>query len=117
MGRAGWDVQVETCGWGRRVRAGRRPGLLAPSSRRHPPLWPGFTADPDCCASPAGSEPELCAVVPGKIDDLGDIEIVESKTLDSVIANVFKENALRFNVADSPSFAVMVDQCLLKAPL
>ena len=47
----------------------------------------------------------------------GDIKIVESKTLDFVIANFFYENAMQFNalpfnVADSPSFAVMVDQCI-----
>ena len=44
-------------------------------------------------------------------------KIVELKTLDSVIANVSYENAMQFNalpfnVADSPSFAVMVDQCI-----
>ena len=48
----------------------------------------------------------------GKRTFTGDIKIVESKTLDTVIANVFYENALPFNVADSSSFAVMVEQCI-----
>ena len=42
----------------------------------------------------------------------GDIKIVESKTPDSVIANVFYANALPFNVAYSPNFAVIVEQCI-----
>ena len=42
----------------------------------------------------------------------GDTKIVESKTLDSVIADVCYKNALPFNVADSPNFAAMVDQCI-----
>ena len=45
---------------------------------------------------------------PGKRALTRDIKIVESKTLDTVIANVFYENALPFNVADSSSFAVML---------
>ena len=49
---------------------------------------------------------------PGKRTLTGDIKIVESKTLDTVIANVFYENALPFNVADSSSFAVMFEQCI-----
>ena len=49
---------------------------------------------------------------PGKRTLTRDIEIVESKTLDTVIANVFYENALPFNVADLSSFAVMLEQCI-----
>ena len=40
------------------------------------------------------------------------MKTVESKTLDSAIANVFYDNALPFNVADSPSLAHMVEKCI-----
>jgi hypothetical protein len=39
-------------------------------------------------------------------------ENFELKTLDSTIASFIHENALSFNVADSPSFAAVVDQCI-----
>ena len=32
--------------------------------------------------------------------------------LDTTIANFFHENALQFNIADSPSLAAVVDQCI-----
>jgi hypothetical protein len=40
------------------------------------------------------------------------LNTVESKTLDTTNASFFYENALSFTVADSPSFAAMVDQCI-----
>ena len=40
------------------------------------------------------------------------MKIVESKTLDSTIANYFYDNVLAFNVADSPSLAAVIDLCL-----
>jgi hypothetical protein len=40
------------------------------------------------------------------------MKMVESKELDSTIASFAFENALSFKVVDSPSFAVMVDQCM-----
>ena len=42
----------------------------------------------------------------------GEIKNVESKMLDTTIANFFYENALPFNIADSPSLATLVDQCI-----
>ena len=42
----------------------------------------------------------------------GEIKNVESKMLDTTIANFFYENALPFNIADSPSLAAVVDQCI-----
>ena len=48
----------------------------------------------------------------GKRTVTGEMKTVESKTLDSAIANVFYENALPFNVADSPSLAHMVEKCI-----
>jgi hypothetical protein len=48
----------------------------------------------------------------GKRTVTGEMKIVESKTLDSTIASFIYENALSFNVADSPSFTAMVDQCI-----
>lgn len=42
----------------------------------------------------------------------GEIKIVESKMLDATIASFFYENALSFNVADSPSLAAVIDQCI-----
>ena len=52
----------------------------------------------------------ITPILGGKRTLTGDIKIVES--LDTVIANVVYENALPFNVADSSSFAVMVEQCI-----
>ena len=49
---------------------------------------------------------------PGKRTVTGEMKIVESKMLDSSIANFFYENALSFNVADSQSFAAVVEQCI-----
>ncbi len=55
---------------------------------------------------------------PGKRTVNGEMKTVESKTLDSAIADVLYENALPFNVADchststSPSLAHMVEQCI-----
>jgi len=49
---------------------------------------------------------------PGQRTVTGEVKIVESKTLDSVIADVFYENALPFNVADLPSLARMVEKCI-----
>ncbi len=46
----------------------------------------------------------------GKRNVARELKTVESKTLDTTIACFFYENALSFNVADSPSFAAMVDQ-------
>ena len=48
----------------------------------------------------------------GKRTVTGEMKTVESKTLDSAIANYFYENALPFNVADSPSLAHMVEMCI-----
>ena len=50
----------------------------------------------------------------------GEMKTVESKTLDAAIVSrecfvsrdVFHENALPFNVADSPSLAHMVEKCI-----
>jgi hypothetical protein len=47
----------------------------------------------------------------GKRTVTGEMKTVESKELDSIASFIF-ENALSFNVVDSPSFAVMVDQCI-----
>ena len=49
---------------------------------------------------------------PGKRTVTGEMKIVESKMLDTTIANFFYENALSFNVADSQSFAAVVEQCI-----
>ena len=43
----------------------------------------------------------------GKRTATGEMKIVESKTLDSTIASFIYENALSFNVADSPSLALV----------
>jgi hypothetical protein len=48
----------------------------------------------------------------GKRTVTGEMKNFESKELDSTIASFIFENALSFNVVDSPSFAVMVDQCI-----
>ena len=42
----------------------------------------------------------------------GEIKNVESKMLDTTFANFFYENALPFNIADLPSLAAVVDQCI-----
>ena len=42
---------------------------------------------------------------PAKRTATGDVKVVDSKQLDSTIANFFYENALSFNVADTPSLA------------
>ena len=42
---------------------------------------------------------------PAKRTSTGELKVIESKTLDSAIANVFYENTLPFTVADSPSLA------------
>ena len=49
---------------------------------------------------------------PAKRTSTGELKVIESKTLDSAIANVFYENALPFTVADSPSLARLVEQCI-----
>jgi hypothetical protein len=49
---------------------------------------------------------------PAKRTVSGEMKIVESKTLDSTIANFIYENALSFHVADTQSFAAVVDQCI-----
>jgi hypothetical protein len=49
---------------------------------------------------------------PGKRTVTGEMKIVESKTLDSTIANFIYENALSFHVADTQSFAAVVEQCI-----
>jgi hypothetical protein len=57
---------------------------------------------------------------PGKRTVNGEMKTVESKTLDAanvsrecfVSRDVFHENALPFNVADSPSLAHMVKKCI-----
>ena len=54
----------------------------------------------------------LDLTTPGKRSATGELKILESKILDSNIANFFYENALSFNVADSKSFAIMVEQCI-----
>ena len=40
------------------------------------------------------------------------MKIVESKTLDCAMTVLIYENALSFNVADSPSSAAVGDQCI-----
>ena len=47
---------------------------------------------------------------PAKRTVSGEMKIVESKTLDSTIANFIYENALSFHMADTQSFAAVVDQ-------
>jgi hypothetical protein len=42
----------------------------------------------------------------------GEIKVVESKMIDATIASFFYENALSFNVADSPSFTAVINQCI-----
>ena len=37
---------------------------------------------------------------------------IESETLYTTIASFFYENAVAFNVADLPSYAALVDQCI-----
>ena len=37
---------------------------------------------------------------------------IESETLNSTVASLFYENALAFNVANSPSLAALVDQSI-----
>ena len=49
---------------------------------------------------------------PGKRTLSGEMKIVESKTLDSTIANFIYENVLSFNLADTQSLAAVVDQCI-----
>ena len=41
----------------------------------------------------------------------GEMKLIKSETLDPTIASFFYENAFAFNVADSPSFVSLVDQC------
>ena len=45
----------------------------------------------------------------GKRTVTGEMKLNESETLNSYIASFFYENAFAFNVADSPSFAALVD--------
>ena len=54
----------------------------------------------------------LDSTLPAKRLLTGEIKNVESKMLDTTIANFFHENALQFNIADSPSLAAVVDQCI-----
>lgn len=54
----------------------------------------------------------LDLISPAKRTVTGDLKLVESKTLDSAYANIFYENALPFNIADSPSLAHFVEQCI-----
>ncbi len=49
---------------------------------------------------------------PGKRSVTGEMKIVESKMLDSTIANFIYENDLSFNVADTQSFAAVLVQCI-----
>lgn len=49
---------------------------------------------------------------PVKTTATEDIKIVDSKQLDSTIANFFYENALSFNVADTQSLAAVVEECI-----
>ena len=49
---------------------------------------------------------------PAKRTATGDVKVVDSKQLDSTIANFFYENALSFNVADTPSLAAVVEECI-----
>ena len=46
----------------------------------------------------------------GKRTVTGEMKPIESELLDSTIASFFYDNALAFNVADSPSLAALVDQ-------
>jgi hypothetical protein len=48
----------------------------------------------------------------GKRTVTGEMKLVESMELDSTIASFIFENVLSFNVVDSLSCAVMVDQCI-----
>ena len=48
----------------------------------------------------------------GKRTITGDMKLIESETLDYTMARFFYENAFGFYVADSLSFAALVDQCL-----
>ena len=47
----------------------------------------------------------------GKGTVTGEMKLFESETLDFTIASFFYENNFAFNIADSPSFAALVDQC------
>ena len=49
---------------------------------------------------------------PVKTTATEDIKIVDSKQLDSTIANFFYENALSFNVADTQSLAAVAEECI-----
>ena len=49
---------------------------------------------------------------PAKRLATGEIKVVESKMLVATLASFFYENALSFNVADSPSLAAVINECI-----